>query len=71
MIQVRAFDMAAARLSMAPSSCALALPWHGFARLPGYGRREAMRFGIFDIEGFHARLVCKVSEVLPFYRHVL
>src|ERR1035441_9999865 len=40
---------------------------HGFACLLSDGRREPMRFGVFDIEGFHGRRFCKTSKILPFY----
>ena len=42
---------------------------HGFPGLLGDGRRELVRFRIFDVEGFHTRFFCKTSEdstILPF-----
>ena len=40
---------------------------HGFAGLLGNGRREPMGFRVFDVEGLHVQLFCKIPKILPFY----
>ena len=40
---------------------------HSFARLLGYGRCEAMGFGVFDVERLHSLSFRKTSKILPFY----
>ena len=44
-------------------------PRHGFPRLLSDGRREAMRFRVFDMESFHEQfLSVNTPSVLRFYQ---
>src|ERR1039457_1862148 len=51
-----------------PGSCGH-YPRHGFPRLLSDGRREAMRFRVFDMESFHEQfLSVNTPSVLRFYQ---